>query len=100
MAVAHCIDGFYGECLLKMLPENDRNCVLRFLAERIHQAGIHEVLDVLLDTAHFHDALLVAQVRQLQGGAILEPGAGREEDESEYDDHDDVILPTATLVRP
>ncbi len=83
-----------------MLLEDDGDGVLGFLVERLHQPGVHQVAHALIDAAHLDDALLVAQVRQLQSGAIVEPGARGQEDEGQNDNHNQVVLPSYRVRKP
>src|SRR5205085_4535550 len=48
----------------------------------------------------FDDPLHVAQVGQLQCGAVLEPGTRRQENKGQDDHADDVVLPACAFVGP
>ena len=50
--------------------------------------------------SHFDEALLMPKVRQFQSGAVVEPGARRQENEGQDGEDDQVVLPSPALIRP
>ncbi len=68
--------------------------------KRFHKPGVQLVNPHLVRVADFNDTLYVAQITQLKTGTIVEPAGWRKKDKGQDQHANDVILPTATLIRP